>query len=167
MNYTITKENGFTKISNEVREHFYKALMSALGEEFGAKNVRMARIGNDVKKNVLMVNAGTLTDEDGCPHDLIVTNEVIVKSYKEKVTKRYTVPVLDFTDSTTAYEEWVKEKTQKALEAQEKAGKRDAKKVEMEKRKAELDAAEAKAKEKLDKKTQEIYANVKSSAKDA
>lgn len=146
-NYTITKENGITKISASAKSEVSNIVTEALTTAFGAENVAMVRTGGSSPSNVLAVRVGTLTDEDGFSHDLCVTLDTTVKSYKERVTKKYTVEAFDFDACREAYENYLTDKATKKAEAEAKKAERKAKGS---KTKAEKDAEKAKKSAELD-----------------
>lgn len=146
-NYTITKENGITKISASAKSEVSNIVTEALTTAFGAENVAMVRTGGSSPSNVLAVRVGTLTDEDGFSHDLCVTLDATVKSYKERVTKRYTVEAFDFDACREAYENYLTDKATKKAEAEAKKAERKAKGS---KTKTEKDAEKAKKSAELD-----------------
>jgi hypothetical protein len=148
-NYTITKENGITKISASAKTEVSTIVTEALITAYGAENVAIVRTGGSSPSNVLAVRVGTLTDESGFEHDLCVTLDATVKSYKEKVTKRYTVEAFDFDACREAYEDYLTDKATKKAEAKKaeceaKGSKSRAEKdAEKAKKSAELDEASA------------------------
>ena len=87
----------------------------------------MVRTGGTSPVNVLAVRVGTLTDIEGFTHDLCVTLDTTVKSYKEKVTKRYTVEAFDFEACKEAYEDYLTEKAAAKAEAEAKKAEKIAK----------------------------------------
>lgn len=119
-NYTITKENGITRISASAKSEVNEVITKALADAFGSENVAMVRTGGTSPVNVLAVRVGTLTDIEGFTHDLCVTLDTTVKSYKEKVTKRYTVEAFDFEACKEAYEDYLTEKAIAKAEAEAK-----------------------------------------------
>ena len=119
-NYTITKDTGITKISASAKTEVSKVITKALADAYGVENVAMVRTGGTSPVNVLAVRVGTLTDIEGFTHDLCVTLDTTVKSYKEKVTKRYTVEAFDFEACKEAYEDYLTEKAIAKAEAEAK-----------------------------------------------
>lgn len=119
-NYTITKDTGITKISASAKTEVSEVITKALTDAYGVENVAMVRTGGTSPVNVLAVRVGTLTDIEGFTHDLCVTLDTTVKSYKEKVTKRYTVEAFDFEACKEAYEDYLTEKTIAKAEAEAK-----------------------------------------------
>ena len=109
-NYTITKDNGITKISASAKTEVSEVITKALTDVYGVENVAMVRTGGTSPVNVLAVRVGILTDIEGFTHDLCVTLDTTVKSYKEKVTKRYTVEAFDFEACKEAYEDYLTER---------------------------------------------------------
>ena len=103
-NYTITNDNGITKISASVKSEVNEVITKALADAFGSENVAMVRTSGSSPVNCLAIRVGTLTDESGFEHDLCVTVDTTVKSYKDRVTKRYTVEAFDFETAKTCYE---------------------------------------------------------------
>lgn len=168
-NYVINKETGITKINATAKAEVNTVVTDALVAAFGSDNVAMVRTGGSNAVNVLAVRVGTLTDADGYEHDLCVTVDATVKSYKEKVTKNYTVEAFDFEAAKERYDEYLTEKATKAAEAAAKKAERQAKgtKTKAEKeaakaeRLAELEAAEARAKAKQEAKLAEQLAKAK------
>lgn len=146
-NYTITKENGITKISASAKSEVNEVITKALIDAFGSENVAMVRTGGSSPVNCLAIRVGTLTDESGFEHDLCVTVDTTVKSYKDRVTKRYTVEAFDFETAVACYEDYLTEKATKKAEADAKKAERKAKgnktksekQAEMESRAKELD----------------------------
>lgn len=119
-NYTITKDTGITKISALAKTEVSEVITKALTDVYGAENVAIVRTGGTSPVNVLAVRVGTLTDIEGFTHDLCVTLDTTVKSYKEKVTKRYTVEAFDFEACKEAYEDYLTEKAIAKAEAEAK-----------------------------------------------
>ena len=119
-NYTITKDNGITKISASAKTEVSEVITKALTDVYGVENVAMVRTGGTSPVNVLAVRVGILTDIEGFTHDLCVTLDTTVKSYKEKVTKRYTVEAFDFEACKEAYEDYLTEKATAKAEAEAK-----------------------------------------------
>lgn len=142
--FKITKDMGITKINATAKAEVNTIVTNALVAAFGEDNVAMVRTGGSSAVNVLAVRVGTLTDADGYERDLCVTVDATVKSYKEKVTKKYTVEAFDFDAAKDRYDEYL---TDKAAEQAEKAAKKAVTKTKAEKeaamaeRMAELDAA--------------------------
>ena len=121
-NYTITKENGITKISASAKSEVNEVITKALADAFGSGNVAMVRTGGSSPVNCLAIRVGTLTNESGFEYDLCVTVDTTVKSYKDRITKRYTVEAFDFETAVTRYEDYLTEKaTKKAEEDAKKA----------------------------------------------
>ena len=116
-NYTITKENGITRISASAKSEVNEVITKALADAFGSENVAMVRTGGSSPVNCLAIRVGTLTDESGFEHDLCVTVDTTVKSYKDRVTKRYTVEAFDFETAVACYENYLTEKATKQAEA--------------------------------------------------
>lgn len=131
-NYTITKDTGIIKISASAKTEVSEVITKALTDAYGVENVAMVRTGGTSPVNVLAVRVGTLTDIEGFTHDLCVTLDTTVKSYKEKVTKRYTVEAFDFEACKDAYEDYL---TKKAT-AKAEAGAKKAEKIAKSKAKA-------------------------------
>lgn len=126
-NYTITKDNGITKISASAKIEVSEVITKALTDVYGVENVAMVRTGGTSPVNVLAVRVGILTDIEGFTHDLCVTLDTTVKSYKEKVTKRYTVEAFDFEACKEAYEDYLTEKATAKAEAEAKKAEKIAK----------------------------------------
>ena len=150
--FKITKDMGITKINATAKAEVNTIITNALVAVFGEDNVAMVRTGGSSAVNVLAVRVGTLTDADGYEHDLCVTVDATVKSYKEKVTKKYTVEAFDFDAAKDRYDEYLTDKAAKAAEVAAKkavAKANDSKtKAEKEAAMAELDAAAERAKAK-------------------
>ena len=155
-NYTITKENGITKISASAKTEVSTIVTEALITAYGAENVAIVRTGGSSPSNVLAVRVGTLTDESGFEHDICVTLDATVKSYKEKVTKRYTVEAFDFDACREAYEDYLTDKATKKAEAEAKKAECKAKDS---KSRAEKDAEKAKKSAELDEASAGVEAN--------
>lgn len=141
-NFKITKDMGITKINATAKAEVNTIVTNALTAAFGEDNVAMVRTGGSSAVNVLAVRVGILTDADGYERDLCVTVDATVKSYKEKVTKKYTVEAFDFDAAKDRYDEYL---TDKAAEQAEKTAKKAVTKAKGSKTKtekeAELDAA--------------------------
>ena len=140
-NYTITNDNGITKISASAKSEVNEVITKALTDAFGSENVAMVRTSGSSPVNCLAIRVGTLTDESGFEHDLCVTVDTTVKSYKDRVTKRYTVEAFDFETAIACYENYLAEKAIKKTETDAKKAERKAKgnKTKSEKQ-AEIDA---------------------------
>ena len=158
-NYTITKGNGITKISASVKTEVSTIVTEALITAYGAENVAIVRTGGSSPSNVLAVRVGTLTDESGFEHDICVTLDATVKSYKEKVTKRYTVEAFDFDACREAYEDYLTDKATKKAEA-----KKAECKAKGSKSRAEKDAEKAKKSAELDEASARVEAKRKAEA---
>ena len=126
-NYTITNDNGITKISASAKSEVNKVITKALADAFGSENVAMVRISGSSPVNCLAIRVGTLTDESGFEHDFCVTVDTTVKSYKDRVTKRYTVEAFDFETAISCYENYLTEKATKKTETDAKKAERKAK----------------------------------------
>ena len=160
-NYTITKENGITKISASAKTEVSTIVNEALVTAYGAENVAIVRTGGSSPSNVLAVRVGTLTDESGFEHDICVTLDATVKSYKERVTKRYTVEAFDFDSCREAYEDYLTDKATKKAEAEAKKAECKAKGS---KSRAEKDAEKAKKSAELDEASARVEAKRKAEA---
>ena len=154
-NYTITKENGITKISASAKTEVSTIVTEALITAYGAENVAIVRTGGSSPSNVLAVRVGTLTDESGFEHDICVTLDATVKSYKERVTKRYTVEAFDFDSCREAYEDYLTDKATKKAEAKAEC------KAKGSKSRAEKDAEKAKKSAELDEASARVEAKRK------
>ena len=126
-NYTITNDNGITKISASATSEVNEVITKALADAFGSENVAMVRTSGSSPVNCLAIRVGTLTDESGFEHDLCVTVDTTVKSYKDRVTKRYTVEAFDFETAIACYENYLAEKATKKAETDAKKAERKAK----------------------------------------
>ena len=115
MNFTITKDFGITKAQATAKARLTEIIMNALISEFGEENVAMVRTGSSTQVNEIGVRVGTI-NVDGFEFDFCSTLNPTIKSYKEKVTKRYTVEAFDFESARQSYSDWV---TAKALEQEE------------------------------------------------
>lgn len=160
-NYTITKDNGITKISASAKSEVNEVITKALADAFGSENVAMIRTSGGSPVNCLAVRVGTLTDESGFEHDLCVTLDATVKNYKEKVTKRYTVEAFDFDACREAYEDYLTDKATKKAEAEAKKAECKAKDS---KSRAEKDAEKAKKSAELDEASARVEAKRKAEA---
>ena len=136
-NYTITNDNGITKISASAKSEVNEVITKALADAFGSENVAMVRTSGSSPVNCLAIRVGTLTDEGGFEHDLCVTVDTTVKSYKDRVTKRYTVEAFDFETAIACYENYLAEKATKKTETDAKKAKGNKTKSE---KQAEIDA---------------------------
>lgn len=147
--FTVTKDNGITKISAKAKTDVNEIIINALKEVYGEDNVKMVRIGTSTETNAIGVRVGELV-ENGFSYDLCLTVDSTVKGHKEKVTKRYTVPAFDFEESADRYKEHVAEQEQKALERSLKksTSKKTVKDAEKAEREKEVKAAIQKVKEK-------------------
>ena len=143
MNFTITKDFGITKAQATAKARLTEVIMNALISEFGEENVAMVRTGSSTQVNEIGVRVGTITD-NGFEFDFCSTLNPTMKSYKEKVTKRYTVDAFDFESARQNYSDWV---TEKALEQEEKEKKKAEKIARDKKAREEKAKANAKAKE--------------------
>ena len=126
-NYTITNDNGITKISASAKSEVNEVITKALADAFGSENVAMVRTSGSSPVNCLAIRVGTLTDESGFEHDLCVTVDTTVKSYKDRVTKRYTIEAFDFETAIACYENYLAEKATKKAETDAKKAERKAK----------------------------------------
>ena len=115
--FKITKDMGITKVNATAKAEVNTIVTNALVAAFGEDNVAMVRTGGSSAVNVLAVRVGILTDADGYERYLCVTEDATVKSYKEKVTKKYTAEAFDFGAAKARYDEYL---TDKAAEQAEK-----------------------------------------------
>lgn len=139
MNYTISKDFGTGKMNAEIKERLTQIIIDALSNEFGGDNVAMVRTGTSTGVNEIGVKVGEVS-ENGFVYEVCATVNPTVKSYKEKVTKRYTVEAFDFESAKQRYFDYVTEVESKRIEnAKRKADKiaRD-KAARIEKAKANL-----------------------------
>ena len=160
-NYTITKENGITKISASAKSEVNEVITKALADAFGSENVATVRTGGSSPVNCLAIRVGTITDESGFEHDLCVTVDTTVKSYKDRVTKRYTVEAFDFETAIVCYEDYLTDKATKKAEAEAKKAECKAKGS---KSRAEKDAEKAKKSAELDEASARVEAKRKAEA---
>lgn len=130
MNVTITKDFGTGKANAQAKANLTELIMNALIAEFGEENVAMVRTGGTSQVNEIGVRIGTITDTDGFTYDFCATINPIIKGFKERVTKRYTVEAFDFETAKQAYVDDVTAKT-KEKEAKAKA---KAEKIERDKK---------------------------------
>jgi hypothetical protein len=173
-NYTITKENGITKISASAKSEVNEVITKALTDAFGSENVAMVRTGGSSPVNCLAIRVGTLTDESGFEHDLCVTVDTTVKSYKDRVTKRYTVEAFDFETAVACYEDYLTEKATKQAESEARKAERKAKgnktksekQAEIAARAKELDEVAARVKAKQEAELAEKVARARAKAED-
>jgi hypothetical protein len=121
--YVISKDNGIGKVSLVVKEEMISKIMNFLKEEYGDENVGMVRVGTSSETNEIGVRVGELV-EDGFTYDLCMTISGTVKSHKDKITKKYTVPAFDFEYSRENYENYMREKKEKELEKETKKAER-------------------------------------------
>ena len=142
-NFKITKDMGITKINATAKAEVNTIVTNALVAAFGEDNVAMVRTGGSSAVNVLAVRVGVLTDADGYERDLCVTVDATVKSYKEKVTKKYTVEAFDFDAAKDRYDEYLTDKAAEQAEKAEKAAKKAVAKANGSKTKVEKEAAMA------------------------
>lgn len=150
--FKITKDMGITKINATAKAEVNTIVTNALVAAFGEDNVAMVRTGGSSAVNVLAVRVGILTDADGYERDLCVTVDATVKSYKEKVTKKYTVEAFDFDAAKDRYDEYLTDKAAEQAEKAEKAEKAAKKavaKANGSKTKAEKESAMAERMEEL------------------
>ena len=141
--FKITKDMGITKINATAKAEVNTIVTNALVAAFGEDNVAMVRTGGSSAVNVLAVRVGILTDADGYERDLCVTVDATVKSYKEKVTKKYTVEAFDFDAAKDRYDEYLTDKAAEQVEKAEKAAKKAVAKANGSKTKVEKEAAMA------------------------
>lgn len=139
-NFKITKDMGITKINATAKAEVNTIVTNALVAAFGEDNVAMVRTGGNSAINVLAVRVGILTDADGYERDLCVTVDATVKSYKEKVTKKYTVEAFDFDAAKDRYDEYLTDKAAEQAEKTEKTAKKAVAKANGSKTKAEKEA---------------------------
>lgn len=147
--FTITKDNGITKISAKAKTDVNTIIINALAEAYGAENVKMVRVGTSTETNAIGVRVGELV-ENGFSYDLCLTVDSTVKSHKEKITKRYTVPAFDFDSAVERYEDYIAEQELKAIKRSLKksTSKKSAKDAEKAEREKEVKEAIQKVKEK-------------------
>ena len=141
--FKITKDMGITKINATAKAEVNTIVTNALVAAFGEDNVAMVRTGGSSAVNVLAVRVGVLTDADGYERDLCVAVDATVKSYKEKVTKKYTVEAFDFDAAKDRYDEYLTDKAAEQAEKAEKAAKKAVAKANGSKTKVEKEAAMA------------------------
>lgn len=121
MNYVITKDFGTGKASADLKAKISEIIMNALIAELGEDNVKMVRTGTSTEVNEIGIRAGSITDIDGFEYEFCATVNPTVKSFKEKITKRYTVEPFDFDGAAEKYNAYVENNR---LEAEKKAQKK-------------------------------------------
>lgn len=121
MNYVITKDFGTGKASADLKAKISEIIMNALIAELGEDNVKMVRTGTSTEVNEIGIRAGSITDVDGFEYEFCATVNPTVKSFKEKVTKRYTVEPFDFDSAAEKYNAYVENNR---IEAEKKAQKK-------------------------------------------
>lgn len=121
MNYVITKDFGTGKASADLKARISEIIMNALIAELGEDNVKMVRTGTSTEVNEIGIRAGSITDIDGFEYEFCATVNPTVKSFKEKVTKRYTVEPFDFDSAAEKYNAYVENNR---IEAEKKAQKK-------------------------------------------
>ena len=121
MNYTITKDFGTGKANADLKARLTEIVTNALIAEFGEDNVKMVRTGTSTEVNEIGIRAGVITDIDGMEYDFCATINPTVKSFKEKVTKRYTVEPFDFDTAAEKYTDYIEANR---IEAEKKAQKK-------------------------------------------
>lgn len=121
MNYTITKDFGTGKANADLKARLTEIVTNALITEFGEDNVKMVRTGTSTEVNEIGIRAGVITDIDGMEYDFCATINPTVKSFKEKVTKRYTVEPFDFDTAAEKYTDYIEANR---IEAEKKAQKK-------------------------------------------
>ena len=148
MNYTITKDFGTGKANADLKARLIEIVTNALVAEFGEDNVKMVRTGTSTEVNEIGIRAGVITDIDGMEYDFCATINPTVKSFKEKVTKRYTVEPFDFDTAAEKYTDYVEanriEAEKKAQRKEEKIARDKAARAEKAKANAERLASEQK-----------------------
>ena len=148
MNYTITKEFVTGKANADHKASLTEIVTNALIAEFGEDNVKMVRTGTITEVNEIGIRAGVITDIDGMEYDFCATINPTVKSFKEKVTKRYTVEPFDFDTAAEKYTDYVEanriEAEKKAQRKAEKIARDKAARAEKAKANAERLASEQK-----------------------
>ena len=122
--FKITKDMGITKINSTIKAEINPIVTNALVTAFGEDNVAMVRTGGSSAVNLLAVRVGILTYADGYERDLCVIVDAPVKSYKEKVTKKYTVEAFNFDAAKNRYDEYLTDKAAEQAEKAEKAAKK-------------------------------------------
>lgn len=144
MNFTITKDFGVTKAQATAKARITEIIMNALIAEYGEDNVAMVRTGSSTQVNEIGVRVGTIT-VDGFEFDFCSTLNPTMKSYKEKVTKRYTVEAFDFDTAKQNYADYIEAKENEAKEKEKKKAEKIARDKAEREAKAKANA-EAKAK---------------------
>ena len=148
MNYTITKDFGISKANADLKARLTEIVTNALIAEFGEDNVKMVRTGTSTEVNEIGIRAGVITDIDGMEYDFCATINPTVKSFKEKVTKRYTVEPFDFDTAAEKYTDYIEanriEAEKKAQKKAEKIARDKAARAEKAKANAERLASEQK-----------------------
>ena len=146
MNYTITKDFGTGKANADLKARLTEIVTNALVAEFGEDNVKMVRTGTSTEVNEIGIRAGVITDIDGMEYDFCATINPTVKSFKEKVTKRYTVEPFDFDTAAEKYTDYIEanriEAEKKAQRKAEKIARDKAARAEKAKANAERLASE-------------------------
>lgn len=147
--FTVTKDFGITKVSAKAKADVNGIIMDALVAAYGQENVKMVRMGSSTETNAIGVRVGELV-ENGFSYDLCLTVDSTVKSHKEKITKRYTVPAFDFDEAAERYEDYIAEQELKAIERSLKksTSKKSVKDAEKAEREKEVKEAIQKVKEK-------------------
>ena len=153
-NYKITTETGIKAITDGIKAEINEIIIKALTEKYGEENVSMGRYGGSSQTNGIVIRVGTIEDA-GFEYDLCFANETTYKSYKDKVTKRYTVEGFDFDTAVQTYDDYLAEKAQKQAEA--KAKKANSPKAKKDAEKAERVAESRAAAERAEKRSREKY----------
>ena len=157
--FKVTKEMTATKIKNAIKTNLLNDFEKFLIQKYGDNAVGMVRYGS-TPKNELAFIVGSIEDE-GFEYDVVATVNPTVKDWKEKKTKSRTTDAFDFEQYKADYDNYLTEKATKQAESKARRNVKSEKERAMAERKAELELAAQRAKEKVDKKYAEMVANAK------
>lgn len=164
----MTNFNDFktaTAVKNEARRIMFEMLREFLEEKIGAENV------SQIGANELAVCLGTKDLTDGTTAEVCVALKPVAKDYETRTNTKKPFPAFERIIEEEAWETACKDKEEKKAERQREKEKRIAegkvtkskteKQKALEQRELELEEVKQRVKEKLDKKTAEIYEKAK------
>ena len=157
--FKVTKEMTATKIKNAIKTNLLNDFEEFLIQKYGENAVGMVRYGS-TPKNELAFIVGSV-DDDGFEHDVVATVNPTVKDWKEKKTKSRTTDAFDFEQYKADYDDYLTEKATKQAESKARRNIKSEKEQAKAERRAEVELAAQRAKEKTDKKYAEMVAHAK------
>ena len=112
--YTVDTKTTATKIKTTAKTEIVNALFKFLVNTYGAENVAFVRDGS-TPTNEIGVIIDEVTDGDKV-YPLCMTVNPVIKSWKDQVGAKRTIPAFDFFSALDEYDRYVSEKNAKEAE---------------------------------------------------